>query len=112
MNKLILCLGMLLCYASFSFGQGDKIQGSVRDQDGVPLSYSIITLYQDSVIESGAITDTLGKYSSVAPYAPHRRGMDRYIVDMQNSIVAKNKNALQALNYSPGVTVVEITSSR
>ncbi|PRY50806.1 outer membrane cobalamin receptor [Arcticibacter pallidicorallinus] len=34
-----------------------------------------------------------------------RRGADRYIVDMQNTIVAKNKNALQALNYSPGVIV-------
>jgi|GEM_PF-1387969 len=34
-----------------------------------------------------------------------RRRADRYIVDMQNAIVAKNKNALQALNYSPGVIV-------
>jgi len=34
-----------------------------------------------------------------------RREADRYIVDMRNTIVAKNKNALQALNYSPGVIV-------
>jgi len=34
-----------------------------------------------------------------------RREADRYVVDMQNTIIAKNKNALQALNYSPGVIV-------
>lgn len=145
---------MLLYYASLSFGQRYEIQGSVRDQNGAPLSYSTITLYQDSTIKSGAITDSLGKYAfqnlpsglyqvraSYLGYAsidkavnlkesivlepihftqsvkdldevvvssrlPRiRRGADRYIVDMQNTLVARNKNVLQALNYSPGVIV-------
>lgn len=154
MNKLIFCLGALLGYVSFGYGQGYKIQGNVIDPGGAPVPYSTVALYQDSLIKKGNITDSLGKYEFnnlsagsyivTASYLGYesisqtislkesivlkpfrfsstakdleevvvttrmpgiRRGTDRYIVDMQNAIVAKNKNALQALNYSPGVIV-------
>ncbi len=34
-----------------------------------------------------------------------RRDIDRFIVDMRNSVIVKNKSILQSLNYTPGVIV-------